>query len=416
MLRSFRHRNYRLFFGGQGTSLIGTWMQSIALSWLVYRLTGSALLLGTVAFVGQIPVLLLAPVAGVLADRWNLRRLLVMTQSLALLQAAVLAWLTLTNRVEIWQILCLSGVLGVVNAFDMPLRQAFVVHLVERPEDLTNAIALNSFLVNGARLVGPSLAGLIIPAVGEGICFLINALSYLAVIVSLLMMIVPPRPAQPHKPSIVHGLREGFAYAFGFAPIRTVLMLLALSSLMGMSLQHDHASVCRASPGRRSENLRISPRRYRPRRGYRRALSRRAPLRDRAGKAHCLRRRSFRSEPDRRRRVPNRLAGHVAHVHAGHRHDAPDRIQHTILQTIVDDDKRGRVMSIYAMAFLGMTPFGSLIAGSLAHAIGTPATLTIGGASCFIGAIIFAILLPSLRPMIRPIYIRKGLIQESPGS
>jgi len=414
LLRALRNRNYRLFFGGQGISLIGTWMQSIALNWLVYRMTGSAMLLGAVAFVGQIPMLLLAPLAGVLADRWNLRRLLVLTQSLALIQAAILATLTLTNAIQVWEILCLSGFIGLVNAFDMPGRQAFVVHMVERSEDLGNAIALNSFLVNGARLIGPSLAGLIIAAVGEGTCFLLNALSYIAVIMSLLLMVVTPREISPHKSSFVRGLHEGFAYAFGFAPIRTVLILLSISSLMGMS----YTTIM---PLFAAEILGGGPRTL----GF---------LLGATGMGAVVGALYLASRPT----VIG--LGRLIYCGAGIFGLALLAVSasktlwlalplmfllglgmmlqiassNTILQTIVDDDKRGRVMSIYAMAFLGVTPFGSLMAGSIAHALGSPSTLLIGGISVFVGAVLFALRLPSLRPLIRPIYIRKGIIPVPP--
>jgi MFS family permease len=413
MLRSLGNRNYRLFFGGQGISLIGTWMQATALTWLVYRLTGSAQWLGTVGFVGQIPMLMLAPFAGVLADRWNLRRLLVLTQTMALVQATILASLTLTHRVEIWHILALSALMGVINAFDMPLRQAFVVHMVEKPEHLGNAIALNSFLMNGARFVGPPVAGLLIAAVGEGVCFLLNALSYLAVIVSLLLMIVPARDVQPHKSSFARGMHEGFAYAFGFAPIRTVLILLAVSSLMGMSFGTIMPPFVKEVLGGGSRTLgfllgatglgAVTGALYLAARptvvGLGRLIYLGAGLFGLSLIAIAASRTVWLAMP----LMYTMGLGMMLQIASSN----------TILQTIVDDDRRGRVMSIYAMAFVGMTPFGSLMAGNIAHALGTPSTLMIGGTCCFIGAVFFALRLPSLRPLIRPIYIRKGIIQES---
>jgi MFS family permease len=414
ILRALRNRNYRLFFGGQGTSLIGTWMQGIALSWLIYRLTKSAMWLGAVGFAGQIPMLVFPPLAGVLADRANLRRLLVMTQTTALLQAAVLAWLTLSGRVNVWHILALSAVMGLINSFDMPIRQAFVVNLVEHSKDLGNAIALNSFLVNGARLIGPSLAGLVIAAVGEGVCFALNALSYLAVIFSLLLMVVQPRQVPTGHSSILRGLHEGFAYAFGFAPIRTVLILLALSSLMGMSYSTIMPLFAAEILGGGSRTL-----------GFLFGVT---------GLGAILAALYLASRPT--------VIGLGRAIYCGAgvfglgliAVGLSDRLwmalvfmfvlgfgmmlqiaaSNTILQTIVDDDKRGRVMSIYAMAFLGMTPFGNLLAGSLAHTIGTAHTLMIGGTCVFIGAVLFALRLPSLRPLVRPIYIRKGIIPVTP--
>src|SRR4029077_19945399 len=229
MLRALRNRNYRLFFSGQSISLIGTWMTRIATSWLVYRLTGSALLLGIVGFAGQIPSFLLAPLAGVLVDRWNRHRLLIATQVLALLQSLALAVLALTGYIKIWQVIGLSIFQGLINAFDMPARQAFVVEMVEKREDLANAIALNSSMVNVARLLGPSIGGVVIAAVGEGWCFMIDSVSYIAVIASLLAMTITARVIQPtNDANIFQQLREGWSYATRFAPIRNVLLLLAL--------------------------------------------------------------------------------------------------------------------------------------------------------------------------------------------
>ncbi|MDQ3820148.1 MAG: MFS transporter, partial [Acidobacteriota bacterium] len=235
MLRALSHRNYKLFFSGQSISLIGTWMTRIATSWLVYRLTGSALLLGVVGFAGQIPSFLLAPFAGVLVDRWNRHHLLVATQVLSLLQSLALAVLTMTGAINIWHVIVLSVFQGLINAFDMPARQAFVVEMVERREDLPNAIALNSSMVNASRLLGPSLGGVVIAAVGEGWCFTIDAVSYVAVIASLLLMKVTPRMTGRIKEAkMLRQLNEGWKYATRFAPIRNVLLLLALVSLVGM--------------------------------------------------------------------------------------------------------------------------------------------------------------------------------------
>jgi MFS family permease len=234
MLRALRYRNYRLFFGGQSVSLIGTWMTRIATSWLIYRLTHSALLLGVVSFAGQIPTFLLAPFAGVWVDRWDRHRVLVVTQVLAMLQSFALAALALAGRITVWDVLWLSVFQGLINAFDMPARQAFVVQMVEDRRDLSNAIALNSSMVNMARLIGPSIAGVIIAAVGEGYCFLIDGISYLAVIASLLLMrVTGSRPQRAAKNTLTE-LAEGWQYVSRFAPIRSILLLLALVSLMGM--------------------------------------------------------------------------------------------------------------------------------------------------------------------------------------
>jgi MFS family permease len=412
-LRALRHPNYRLFFFGQGISMVGTWMQSVALSWLVYRLTGSALLLGTVGFTLQIPVLLLAPLAGVLADRWSLRRVLVLTQSLALAQATALALLTLTGAVSVWHVLVLSAFMGVVNAFDMPVRQAFVVQMVDQPEDLGNAIALNSFLVNGARLIGPSLAGLVIAEIGEGACFLLNAVSYVAVIAALLAMTVKPRAAGAHHAPFARGLRDGFAYAFGFAPIRSLLLLLALTSLMGMSYATVMPLFAAEVLGGGARTL-----------GFLLGATGLGAV----GAALYLAGRPSVVGLGRVIVAGSGIFG-LSLIAVG-----SSRVlwvalplmllvglgmmlqiasSNTVLQTIVDDDKRGRVMSLYAMAFLGMTPFGSLLAGSLAHALGTPHTLMIGGGCCVLGAVFFALQLPGLRPLVRSIYIRKGIIPDA---
>lgn len=229
-MRALRHRNYRLFFAGQGVSLIGTWMQRIAMSWLVYRLTNSPFLLGLVGFSGQLPTFLFASFAGVFVDRWDRHRLLLATQTLAMIQASLLAFLTLTGLVAVWHIFVLAVCLGLVNAFDTPTRQSFVIDMLEDREDLGNAIALNSFMVNGARLVGPSFAGIAVAAFGEGICFFLNGLSFLAIIVSLLAMKIGHKVRNVASSHPFQGLVEGYRYAFGFAPIRYLLLLLALSA------------------------------------------------------------------------------------------------------------------------------------------------------------------------------------------
>ncbi len=231
--RALRHRNFRLFFGGQSISLIGTWMTRVATSWLVYRLTKSPLLLGTVGFAGQIPTFLLAPIAGVIVDRIDRRKVLVWTQALAMVQSLVLAWLTLSHRVTITQVLALSVMQGVINAFDMPGRQSFMVQMVEDRADLSNAIAINSSMVNAARLVGPSLAGMLIAVSNEGWCFLVDGISYIAVIISLLMMRVPRSQKERITASMLTQMKEGWTYVSGFMPIRSILLLFALLSLMG---------------------------------------------------------------------------------------------------------------------------------------------------------------------------------------
>jgi MFS family permease len=413
-LRALRHRNYRLFFFGQGISLIGTWMQSIALSWLVYRLTRDPLALGLVTFVSQLPMLLLAPMAGVLADRLNLHRVLVATQTLALLQALTLAALTLTGVVAVWHVFVLSLCIGLVNAMDMPARQAFVVQMITDRGDLPNAIALNSSLVNGARLLGPSIAGVIIAGWGEGICFLLNGISYVAVISALLLMRITPRPAQTKHDPVFAGLVAGLRYAFGFAPIRAVLLLLALVSLVGMPysllmpvianqvLHGDSRTfgfmMAATGVGAMAGVLLLAARTSAL--GLGRTIARSALLFGAGLIAFALSRSLWLS-----------LALLVL---TGFGLMQQLTSCNTVLQTIVDEDKRGRVMSLYATAFLGMVPFGSLMAGALAKWIGAPETLLFGGAAVLVGGVVFATRLPALRELVRPIYVAKGILPPAP--
>ena len=411
-LRALEHRNFQLFFGGQSISLIGTWMQRIALGWLVYHMTNSPFLLGVVGFAGQIPTFLLAPFAGVFADRWNRHRILIVTQSLAMVQALVLSLLVLTGTVVIWHIMVLSIFLGTINAFDTPARQSFLVEMVEKKEDLSNAIALNSSMVNVARLLGPSLAGILISVVGEGLCFLLNGVSYLAVIAALLAMKIKKRETK-HQPSKVWaGLREGFAYAFGFSPIGAVLLLLALMSFMGMPYTILMPVFAR-------DVLHGGPHTL----GFLMGASGVGAL----GGALYLASRKSVLGLGRLISVATALfgIGLVAFSHSrllalsiplmfitGFGMIVEMAASNTVLQTIVEDDKRGRIMSFFTMAFMGMTPFGSLFAGFLASRIGAPNTLLIGGLACLAGAAAFALKLPALREVARPVYVKMGIIPE----
>jgi MFS family permease len=411
-LRALEHRNFRLFFGGQSISLIGTWMQRIALGWLVYHMTNSPFLLGTVGFAGQLPTFLLAPFAGVLADRWNRHRILIVTQALAMIQALVLSFLVLTGTVVIWHIVVLSIFLGMINAFDTPARQSFMVEMVEKKEDLSNAIALNSSMVNCARLIGPSFAGILISIVGEGLCFLLNGISYLAVIAALLGMKIKPKKTKPQESRVWTGLREGFTYAFGFAPIRAVLLLLALVSLTGMPYTVLMPVFAR-------DLLHGGPHTL----GFLMGASGVGAL---GGALYLASRKSVLGLG---RLIPLATAffgiGLVAFSHSsipvlsilmmlitGFGMIVEMAASNTVLQTIVEDDKRGRIMSFFTMAFMGMTPFGSLFAGFLASKIGTPNTVLIGGLACLAGAAAFALKLPALRMAARPIYVKMGLIPE----
>jgi len=413
LLRALRSRNYRLFVAGQSVSLVGTWMQQVAMSWLVYRLTGSAMLLGVVGFTSQIPTIFISPVAGVLADRWDRRRLLLVTQSLALLQATFLALVVLTGIVQVWQIILLSLTLGIINAFDIPARQSFVVQMVDQREDLGNAIALNSSMVNGARLVGPAIAGLLVASVGEGICFVLNAASYLAVIVALAAMRIPPAsPRQSSRRHILHELREGFMYAYSFGPIRGILLLLALVSLMGMpysvlapvfakDILHGGAHtfgflMTGAGSGALVGTLYLASRKSV--RGLGRVIVRATILFALGIAAFAL--------------SDNFLLSLASLALAGFGGMTLVASCNTVLQTILDEDKRGRVMSFFTMAFIGVAPFGSLGAGSMAGILGPRNTLLLGSAGCLIGAAIFARHLPRIREKVRPIYLRMGIIQE----
>lgn len=412
MLRALRHRNYRLFFGGQTVSLIGTWMTRIATSWLVYRLSHSALLLGFVSFAGQIPTFLLAPFAGVWVDRWDRHRVLVVTQILAMAQSFWLAALALSHRITVWDVLYLSAFQGLINAFDMPARQAFVVEMVEDRNDLSNAIALNSSMVNMARLIGPSVAGVIIAAVGEGYCFLIDGISYLAVIASLLLMrITAARSARAAK-NTLRELREGWHYVSRFAPIRSILLLLALISLMGMPytvlmpifaarILHGGAHTLgflmgASGVGALAAAFRLAARRSVLGLGRLTAIS--------AG--------VFGAGLIAFSRSGVMWLSMALMFFVGFGMMQQMASSNTILQTIVDEDKRGRVMSYYALAFTGMAPFGSLLAGTLANRIGAPDTLLVCGICCVLGAVWFGTQLKIVRQLVRPIYIGLGIIPE----
>jgi MFS family permease len=410
LARALRHRNYRLFFAGQGTSLIGTWLTRVATAWLVYRLTHSALLLGVVGFAGQIPTFLCAPFAGVLVDRWNRHRLLVLTQIFAMIQSALLAYFALRGTITVWHILVLNAGQGVINAFDMPARQAFLLEMIEDRADLPNAIALNSSMVNGARLIGPTAAGALIAAFGEGGCFTVDALSYLAVIVSLLAMRLVPRPQRPKQQRAFHELGEGLGYVARSRPIRSILLLLGLTSLMGMPYMVLLPVIVGRVLGGGPHLL-----------GYMTGASGVGAL---AGALYLA---SKKSVLGLGRVLPLAALGFGVGLIALSRSHTPlvslplmlvtgagmmvqMATSNTLIQTIVDDEKRGRVMSLYAVAFFGTAPFGSLLAGTLATHIGAPDTLAINGVTLILGAAWFARLLPKIRDDTRPIYQRLGIL------
>ncbi|HEV8002000.1 MAG TPA: MFS transporter [Planctomycetaceae bacterium] len=413
--RSLAHRNFRLFFGGQTISLLGTWMQSTAMTWLVYRLSkeqarDSAFLLGITSFAGQIPVLLLGLVAGVLSDRWNRRRIIIVTQTLAMIQAFLLGLLTVTNLITIGELIVLCFCLGCINAFDLPTRQAFINEIVDTAGDLPNAIALNSSMVNGARLFGPSIAGIVIDLVGEAICFLLNGVSFVFVIIALLAMKIVPRPRRTSHGSVAGGLREGFVYAFGFAPVRAILLLVAMTGLVGMPyivllpifagdiLQGDARTfgflAGASGVGALSGSLYLASRSSVV--GLGRWIAGSAGAFGLSLIAFSFSRHLY-------------LSMAILCV-AGFSIIVQLASCNTILQTIVDDQKRGRVMSLYTVAFLGLSPLGSLMAGSLASRIGTPNTVCLGGVCCVIGAVLFARQLPKIRQIVRPIYTQMGIL------
>ena len=412
IFRALRHRNYRLFFGGQTISLVGTWMQQVALSWMVYRLTNSVFLLGVMGFVTQIPTFILTPIAGVIADRYPRHRILVITQVLAMLQALILAVLVVTGAITIWHIFVLGIFIGLVNAFDIPIRQAFTVEMIEGREDLGNAIALNSSMFNFARLLGPAIAGILISLIGEGGCFLLNAVSYLAVIISLLAMRIIPRRIEFKNVPVFSELKDGLKYAFGFKPIKHILLLLALVSLTGVPYQllmpvfardifHGGPRtlgflVAMSGLGAFSGTIYLAAKKTVI--GLGRNIVQATALFGLGIISLSLSRVFWLSL------LFTFIAGFGIMVQMA--------ASNTILQTIVDEDKRGRLMSLYTMAFMGTAPLGSLWAGSLASHIGAPYALLIGGFCCIISAFIFARQLPALREKIRPIYVKKGIIPE----
>ncbi|HMN49059.1 MAG TPA: MFS transporter [Ignavibacteriaceae bacterium] len=412
VVRSLRHRNYRLFLGGQGISLIGTWMQQIALGWLVYRLTDSPFLLGIVGFAGQIPTFILAPLAGVLADRFNRHHIIILTQSLAMIQAAILAVLTLTNTIQIWHIIFLSVFIGIVNAFDMPTRQSFVVDIVDNKTDLPNAIALNSSMFNAARLIGPTIAGIMISLLGEGLCFLLNAISYMAVIIALLMMHIIPKTKIIKPEKVLKGLKDGLKYAYDFKPIKVLLLFLGLVSLTGgpytvlmpvfaRDILKGNANTLGLLFGAVGVGALA---------GAIYLASRKSVLG--LGKWIAISATIFAVGLMLFSFSQNLIFSLVLMSFTGFGMMVQMASTNTLLQTLVDDNKRGRVMSLYVMAFMGTAPIGSLIAGTLASKLGAPYTILSGGMICLAGAIAFAVYLPLLRSHIRPHYIRLGILPE----
>jgi MFS family permease len=384
-------------------------MQRIAMAWLVYRLTDSEILLGVVGFATQIPNLIIAPFVGVLADRYNRHRIIIVTQSLAMIQALILAWLVLTNQIEVWHIIALSIFQGTIFAFDMPTRQAFLPDIVEKKEDLSNAIALNSILFNSARLIGPTLAGIVIATVGEGICFLINGFSYLTVIIALALMKLKPRLMELRGHNLKEEFVEGARYSFGFAPIRAILQLLAIVSLSALSYMILMPVFAREVLGGDAKTL-----------GYLMAaigvgaiigglvFAMRKSVKG-IGKNIVLSTAIFSTGVILFSLSNNLHLSMLFLAIVGFGQLSMFSSCNTTLQNIVDDNKRGRVMAFYTASILGFLPFGSIIAGSMAEFIGAPVTLIIGGIICLVAAFDFYRKLPALRKVIRPIFVELGV-------
>ncbi len=394
MARALHSRNFRLFFAGQGVSLIGTWMQRTAMLWLVSTqlsdVRTAALWLGVVGFSSQIPALVLTPLAGVVADRWNRHRIVVVTQFLSMLQAFVLAALTLSGTIEIWHIIALSVWLGAVNAVDVPTRQSFVIQMVDRPEDLNNAIALNSLVVNGGRMLGPALGGVLTALFGAGFCFLLNGVSYLAVLIALLAMRIKPRQVSLERKPILRHLVEGIRYAVGVPSIRRILLMIALVSLVGI----PYASLL---PVFASHLLAGGPKTY----GL---LVTGAGVGALMGALYLASRSNVLGFYRIIAIAPAVLGGALIAFSLSRSLVVSLMIMpllgmaqmlllassNTLLQTIVDDDKRGRVMSFYSLSFMGIVPIGNLVAGILASQIGPALTVAIGGCLCIGGALVFS--------------------------
>ena len=400
MVRSLKHRNFRLFYSGQLISLIGTWMQSIAQSWLVYDMTKSSLLLGTVAFAGQIPVFLLSPIGGMVADRWRRHYVVIITQVTAMVLALLLAGLTLTHRVTVGEVIVLATLTGVVNAFDLPTRQAFLVEMVGR-EDLINAIALNSTLFNGARIIGPSIAGVLVATIGEGWCFFANGVSFIAVIIGLLMMRLEPHLARTDLASPLAHMAEGFRFVRDTAPIRSLLLLLGVVSVVAMpytilmpvfaaQILHGDARTLGTLMGATGIGALTGALVLASRTAVR-GLGRWVPIACALFGASLILFSFSRWY----------LLSAALLVPVGFFMMTQMTGTNTLIQSMVPDRLRGRTMAVYSMMFMGMGPAGSLLAGALADHVGAPLTVAFGGAAAIVAAAAFARTLPSFRPEAR---------------
>ena len=410
--RALRHRNFQLFFSGQLISLIGTWMQSVAQSWLVYRLTGSALLLGSVGFASQIPVFLFAPLGGITADRYNRRHIVIGTQVASMLLAFVLAVLTLSGKVHVWHVFVLASLLGVVNAFDIPGRQSFLVDMVGK-EDLMNAIALNSSMFNGARVIGPAIAGILVAKIGEGWCFFGNAVSYIAVIIGLVMMRVHS-PARASMASPFEHMMEGFRFVNRTAPIRALLMLLGLVSLVGMpyvvlmpifadKILHGGARGLGILMGATGVGALLGALTLAFREGVK-GLGRWV--------AWCCA--GFGTSLAVFSLSHKFWISVILLLPVGYTMMLQMACSNTLIQVMVPDALRGRVMAVYSMMFMGMAPIGALLGGALADRLGAQVAVGIGGLASMAGAAWFWLQLPKIRVEARRLIVAQAAAGGEP--
>jgi len=411
--RALRSRNYRLFYIGQGVSLIGTWMQSIALSWLMFRLTGSPFMLGAVSFTSQIPIFILSPIAGVMGDRFDRRRILIAVQAASMIQAFILAALTLAGVVRPWHLLSLSLLLGIINSFEMPIRQALVNELLDDKRDLPNAIALNSSLFNGSRLLGPAVAGIVVAAAGEGICFLVNGISYIASISAFTAMSLGEKTGTPTRREIIADLREGLNYAVSFTPVRELLVFVSLISIFAFTFpvllpvfatdilhgnSHTFGFLVSASgAGAFTATLYLASRRSVI--GLGRVINIALYA---LGAGFII----F--------SLSGMLLLSLASLFiVGFCSIVTIASSNTLIQTVVDERKRGRVMSLYVMAFTGTAPIGGLVVGSVSEFTGAPFTLARSGVCCLVIAVIFSVMLPGVIKTVRPLLCELGITPES---
>ena len=408
---SLKSYNFRLYFGGQCISLIGTWMQQIAMSWLVFRLTGSVLLLATVTFMAQIPILVATPYMSVFVDWFDRRKLLVLTQSLSMVQALLMALLTLTGLIQVWHIMILSLLIGLINALDNPTRQSFYPSLVPK-DKLSNAIALNSAVINGSRLIGPAVGGVLIGLLGEGICFLLNGISYIAVIIALLMMRVAPKRERTAKQKVWEDMRDGFRYVAGNIPIRTLLLLMSAISFFGLPLMTFIPAYVKTILRGGSEMLGLLlscigvgsfiAALYLAARKSVLGLGKVVMLSG-ALLGIGLSVMSFVTIP---------WVAAVLCLPVGFTIIAAVASINTLLQTLSGEDKRGRVMGYMAMSFTGMAPVGSMVLGAIEKWIGLQMIILLSGICCFVAALVFEYYRPLVRRYARPVYIEKGIIKE----